>query len=667
VFALQSHAFDMSIPGARWVETEHEARQWIDYYLQRHRETQSLGIDSETTGKDDKLRETVVVWSLSDGATRICLDKKFLGLFKEPILENPDINFDFTNVKFDTWRFGNTGVDLVKAGNWHCTLPQSWLYNENNQGRHGLKECISDYFGRVTPTFQQTFGKVPPRRVDKRTGMLLSKTVEQLIKEKFSTPDGIVGGTDYASLDAYNSFMLRRFFDTQLAQIDTGYGWNLAQYYHTVEVPFSKVLYKMERRGVTVDAGYLKEQGVPMQARMTEIEHEFNRLAGKEVNLDSVHDMRLIFFDILKKESIKKTKGGKTGIKQDSTDAEVLETWAGEGDPWAQLALEYRGISKIKGTYVDGLQHWIDGNYRIHTSLNQTGTVTGRLSSSEPNLQNIPRADEDDFKIREAFIPAAYKRFVVADYEQLEMRLMAHFSGDPKMIDAIQKGMDLHCFTTAEIEGIPYEEVLAAKKVKKKEDLTTRQHELLLKRQNNKSTGFGIIYGIGGPKLAAKLTRETKHFVSEEEGWALINRWLNVFPDVKNYIDQTNRDMERFGFVQVITGRFRRFGDVRNMNRRDAAQAKRQAVNAVIQGTAAECAKYAMIACDRDPELKRLEADMLLQIHDELMFECPDSDEVSDQVQARVKEIMEHPFPGVELRVPLPASAGKGYSWASAK
>lgn len=660
-----SFAFDMSIPVARWVESETEARQWIEYYSKTHHINGGLGLDTETSGRD-KQRDSVIVWSLSDGATRICLDRKYLGLFKEPILENPAVNFDLTNAKFDAHMLANTGIDISKAGEWHCTLPQSWLHNENNQGRHGLKECITDHFRRVTPTFEQTFGKIPPRRVDKRTGMLLSKTVRQLIEEALVDPQKFVNAVDYASLDAYNSHMLRRFFDEQLAQIPCGVWGTLKDYYYLFEVPFTKVLWKMERRGVTVDAGYLREQGFPMGVRLEEIEREFAREAGRIINLDSVRDMRFFFFDHLKKDVIKQTKGGKTGIKNPSTDEEVLETWAGQGDRWAQLALEYRGISKIKGTYVDGLQKWIDPNFRIHTSLNQIGTVTGRLSSSEPNLQNIPRPEEDRFKIREAFIPGERKRFVVADYEQLEMRLMAHFSGDEKMIDAIWKGMDLHCFTTAEMELVPYEEVLAAKKVKNKEDLTPRQHDLLLKRQNNKGTGFGIIYGIGGPKLAAKQTRETKQLITEDEGWNLIERWLAVFPGVKRYIEKTKREMAQTGYVTVLTGRMRRFGDVRNMNRRDAAQADRQAVNSVIQGTAAEIAKQAMIIVERDPVLKELGAVLLLQIHDELMLECPDDPETVEKVKARVKEIMENPFPN-PLRVPLPASVGSGYSWASAK
>ena len=660
----------MSIPGARWVETEHEARQWIDRYLVTSRVNDGLGLDTETTGRN-KTTDSVVVWSISDGDTRLCLDRKFLGLFKEPILENPEIDFDLTDAKFDAHMMANSGIDLTKAGDWRCTLPQSWLSNENNLGRHGLKECITDHFGRTTPTFEQTFGvngKIPPRKVDKRTGQLLSKTIEQLIRDALSDPVRFINSVDYSSLDAYNSTKLRHFFDEKLEGIPTIGSGNLRQYYYDVEVPFTKVLWKMERRGFTVDAGYLREKGGPMQTRMEEIERIFAHAAGWVVNLDSTTDMRWFFFDFLKKDSVKQTKGGKTGIKKESTDEEVLETWAGEGDQWAELALEYRGISKIHGTYVKGLQKWLDPDYRVHTRLNQIGTVTGRLSSSDPNLQNITRPDEDPYKIREAFIPGPRKRLVVADYEQLEMRLMAHFSGDQKMIKAIFDGLDLHCFTTAEMELIPYEEIADAKKQEKKDkaSLSPRQHELLLKRQNNKATGFGIIYGIGGPKLSRKLTRETKHIVTEKQGWDLISHWLDVYPDVRRYIDNTKDDIARYGLVRMFTGRPRRLGDIQSMSRKDASQAERQGVNSVIQGTAAEAAKYSMITIEGDRELKELGAEMLLQVHDELVFEVPDDDGVVADVKERVKEIMEHPFQ-VELRVPLPISIGSGYSWATAK
>lgn len=657
-------SFDMSIPGSVWIDSEHQARQWMTRYLETHRANNGLGIDSETSGLD-KRRDSVIIWSLSDGVTRICLDRKYIGLFKEPILENPQICFDLTNAKFDMHMFANSGADLVKAGEIRDTIVMSWLNNENNTGRHGLKECVADHFGRVTPTFEETFGKIPNKKVDKVTGQLLSKTVGQIIREHIENKDKLISAADYASLDAYNSTMLRHRFDDLLSQINLGWG-SLKDYFYGIEVPFTKVLYKMERRGITLDAGYLRSQAGPMRERMEQIKTEFVHANGALINLNSPDHIRKFFFDKLGKTVIKETKGGKTGIKKPSTDVEVLEIWAGQGDPWAQKLMDYRGIAKIYGTYVEGLQDWLDPAYRIHTSFNQAGTVTGRLSSSEPNLQNIPRPEEDEFRIREAFIGGERKRLLVADYEQLEMRLMAHFSGDVKMIDAIQKGMDLHCYTTAEMEGIPYDDVLAAKKVKKKEDLTEAQKILLLKRQNNKGTGFGIIYGIGGPKLAAKLTRESKHLVTEEEGWSLINKWLNVFPGVRTYIDKTKDSMQAYGYVQVITGRLRRFGDVRNMNRRDASQADRQAVNSVIQGTAAEIAKFSMLKAEGDQEMEKLGCSLLLQVHDELVWEVPDDPEIERLAAKRAKEIMESPFP-YPLSVALPASVGSADTWASAK
>jgi DNA polymerase-1 len=661
--------FDLSIPDGEWIHSEHEARQWINRYLVTAKQNGGLGIDSETTGLD-RVRDSVIIWSLSDYDTRICLDRKYLPLFREPLLENPEIDFDFTNAKFDAHMFANSGVDLTKAGQWRDTIVMSWLRNENNVGRHGLKECTLDLFNRTTPTFEQTFGKI---QTTVKKGEV-KKTVGQMIRDALEDPARREYVIDYASLDAYNTTALRRRFEELLDEERIGWG-TLKDYFYMFEVPFTKVLYKMERRGITVDKGYLSEKRGPMEARMSELETEFIRernsglpegVEPKQFKLKSPAHMRTFFFTHLKKESIKKTKGGKSGIKQDSTDVEVLETWAGEGDEWAMKFLEYRGVQKIHGTYIKGLSACIDEKYRIHTTLNQSGTVTGRLSSSEPNLQNLPRPEEDEFRIRESFIAGEGKVLLVADYEQLEMRLMAHFSGDSKMIDTIRSGKDIHSLTTAEIEMVPYDEVVEAKKVKKKEDLTDRQKELLLKRQNNKGTGFGIIYGIGGPKLANKLTRDTKKFVSEDEGDQLIEKWLSVFPGVKRYIAATKNIMRQQGYVQVFTGRKRRFGEVRMMSRKDASQADRQGVNSIIQGTAAEIAKVAMIRAESDPLLNNLGAMLLLQIHDELIFEVPNDEAVIAQCTERVKEIMEHPFHD-EFAVPLPVSIASAYSWADAK
>ncbi len=666
------HGFDTSIPPGHDVTTESSAVDWLRYFLRSHSANGGLGLDTETTGLDLQ-RDRIIVWSLSDGQERICLPAEFIPIFKEPLLENPHVDFDFTKSKFDCHMFANSGVDLSKAGEWRSTDVQSFLLNENNTGRHGLKECIVDHFGRVTPTFEQTFGKVPPKRVDKNTGRILSKQVGDLVREAFQDPVRRPVAVDYASLDAYNSTTLRTYFDEKLDEIVISSGYTLKDYYYAVEVPFTKVLWKMERRGITIDKGHLLLQKLPMEKRMEEIEKSFSRELQEEMNLKSNKDVRKFFFQHCGKTPTKMTKGGKSGNKQAAIDEEVLDKWAGEGDQWALLALEHRGIAKIDGTYVKGLSKWLDHWYRIHTKLNQTGAVTMRLSSSEPNLQNIPRADSDVYKIREAFVPSELMRLVVADYEQLEMRLMAHFSGDEKMIQAILNGIDLHCLTVAEMYGIPYDEVMAAKKAdkdvksgKRKEPLTKREEELLFYRQAAKATGFGIIYGIGGPHLAYNLTKELKRFVSPEEGVSLIKKWFGVFPGVKEYVNYVHEILWKKGEVQTLVGRFRRFGDLHGMSRMDAARAERQSVNSIIQGTAADIAKRSMLLAEDDKELRELGARMLLQIHDEIIWECPDDDEVVGKVKRRAKQIMENPFPS-PLRVPLPAEVGSGYTWSSAK
>ena len=663
-------AFDMSIPVGHWVDSEVEAKKWLDYFVNASKFT-SLGYDTETTGLNIST-DVVIVWSISDGEERICLPAKFLPMFKEPILENPQVELDGTNMKFDAHMTANSGVDISKVKAWHDTIPQSWLLNENNLGRHGLKECVKDHFGRVTPSFEQTFGKVPPRKVDKATGKVLSKTVGDLIREAFEDPVRRDMAADYASLDAYNSKHLRMYFDGLLSNIPTGYG-TLKDLYHSVEAPFTKVLWRMERRGITVDGGYLRGLQGPMEKEMEGIVRDFSneatRLGGSPVllNLDSVKDVRWFFYTLLAKPQKHMTDGGQTGNKQPSTDHTVLEEWAGEGDEWARKLLRFRSITKTYGTYVLGLQKWIDNQSRIHTTFKQTGAVTGRLASAEPNLQNVPAPDSDEYKIREGFIPGRNKRLYVADYEQLEMRLTSIFTGDKKMIEAINSGLDIHCFTVAEMQNIPYEEVKGAKDAKEaKQKLTPRQKELILRRSGAKAAGFGILYGIGGAKLAADQTRDTGVFMSEEEGKSTIRAWLDVFPYIRDFIEMTKKHIWNYGHVQTVTGRFRRFGDLKGMSKKDRAEAERQSFNSIIQGSASDLAKLAMINIDKDEELNALGYKMLLQVHDEIVGEGPDDDEIAEKIRARKKHLMETAL-GMEMPVKLSCSIGDGYSWATAK
>jgi DNA polymerase I len=665
-------AFDLSLPTPYFPESEYEATQWRNHFLESYKQNDgSLGLDSETSGLV-KHKDIVILWSLSDGVNRICLPSKFIPLYKDAILENPEIAFDLTNAKYDAHMFANTGADISKAGPWHDTVVQSFLWNENNQGRHGLKDCVRDWFGLDRPGFTDIFGKIPIAKKGQH-----KKTTGELIHEAMADPTKKFQAIDYASMDAFDSTRLRARFDMELDQINMYDGMSLKRFFHEVEAPFTKVLWKLERRGFQIDAGYLAALKGPMESRMAEIEKEFCKAVGQLINLNSTNHVRSFFFDFLKKTPVKYTDGGTTGNVQPSVDADVLDEWAGQGCEWSKLLLEHRGIRKIYGTYVVSIMDLLDHNLRVHTSLNQTGAQSGRLSSSDPNLQNIPAAREDKFKIREAFVASAGKKLIVADYAQLEMRLMAHFSNDHKMIKAILDGIDLHCFTVSEMYGIPYEEVIGAVKHEKAngkakdkglpyEPLTQREEDLLLMRQAAKATGFGIIYGIGGPRLAAQLTQMGAKVYSPEEGYKLIDKWFGVFPGVRDFIEMSKKQIQHVGFVQTLTGRFRRAGDVANMTKRDRGQIERTLVNAIIQGSAADIAKASMLRAEADELLKSCGARMLLQVHDELIFEVDDEPTKVDTAKKRLQEIMEDPF-GAPLRVPLPAEVGSAYSWAAAK
>lgn len=665
-------SFDMTIPASVYIDTEAEANEWAEYFHRVGISGVTLGLDTETTGLD-KQKDHVVVWSISDGVHRLCVPVRFLPNFRY-VLEEPRIDFAFTNVKFDTHMLANEGIDLTKAGKWKCTVVQTWLLNENSN-RKGLKECILDVFRRATPTFTDTFGKITKQKVDKKTGALVGETMADVLIRHFSNPQLRTKAADYASLDAYNTKKLCDYREAELAAVNMGQ-MSLLEYFNDIETEFSKTLYRCERRGITLDQGFFKELEGPMLKEMEEISAEFVRgatlLTGSPVvfNIASGPQISWFFYTVLQKPVTKWTKGGTSGKKSPCTDSEVIEAWAEDGCQWARKLIRYRDLAKNYSTYVTSLQDYLDRNFRIHTNLNHTGTVTGRLSSSGPNLQNIPAGDK--YSLRSGFISGFRKVLIVADYEQVEMRLMAHLANDLKMIDAINTGIDLHCFTVSQMHKIPYEEVIAAKKAEGKvkdgllDKLTDRQVWLLNQRKAAKRVGFGIIYGIGGGKLAHDLSIELNEELSREDGDRLIEQWLDVFPAIRQYIDDSQYYMAKDGYVQTLLGRFRRFGDVKNMQRKDRSRANRQAVNATVQGSAADIAKLAMILIDNDAELKEYGAELLLQVHDELIVECDDIPEVVVKAKARVKYLMENAL-GVPLRVPITCSIHSGYTWAEAK
>jgi DNA polymerase I len=635
-----------------------------------------VAVDTETTGLDI-VNDEVVLWSLSDGKHRWCIPRDMLPVF-EPLLTDPQIIKIATNAKFDLHMLANSG--LVMEGPIWDTVVMDWLLDENRIGRHGLKQCVTDYnILPNMPDFQETFGPYYQAEYGKKR---IPKKGNEVAKALLAAPQDVQ--TEYASLDAWASFRLAELLKDKLAQVKYEKGFSAWDHFIEVEVPFTRVLWDMERAGICVSGGYLDDIKEPMDDALATMLADFVAEAGRPINPRSVIQLREVFFEKEEDENgdtiwtdpfgdapRKMTKGGTSGNPMPSLDKEVLADWAGRGNELAKILRAYRDMSKIHGTYVVGLSGWLDDYSRIHSTFNQTGTVTGRLSSRDPNLQNIPRPGKDPFFIRGAFTVYPGKILLVLDYQQLEMRLMAHYSGDEAMVEAILDGKDLHSFTVSQMGmGATYDDVVAAKKAA---NPTKWQEELLELRQAAKAVGFGLIYGIGEVLLGKNLGlpildrydkgryRQTCPKAAE-----LTRAYFKVFPGVKAFIKDTKSYAHRTGYVQTLAGRMRRLPDINSRNRMLSSQAERQAVNSVIQGSAGDIAKVAMIMAAKNERLAELGVKMLLQIHDELVFELPDRSDVREEALEIIKDIMENPF-DEPLDVPLPVDGDFGYTWGDAK
>lgn len=652
-----------TIPDAEWVDTEQQLAS-VCQYLHNSGKQNGLAFDTETTGLSI-WSDIPLMLSFSDGIRRVAMMAEWLHhpWVKDGLLQNKDITKILTNAKFDMHMAANAGVEL--KGPVHDTLVKSWLHNENRFG-HGLKDTARDYCGIKMVEFKEVF---PMRKGTARTP---GETPGEAIRRVLADPAGRAKAIEYSGLDAFGSHRVNSYLNARLQEESIGNNWTLFDHFLTWEAPFTQTLWNMERRGFTICTGHLRTQKGPMERAMLDIEGQIAKMAGWVVNINSTPQLRRLFFEQLGYKPLKMTDGGTTGNKQPSTDEEVLQSFVEAGCPFSKLIMEHRKISKIYGTYIEGLLGWVDNDLRIHTTLKQGGTVTGRLSSADPNLQNIPRLKTDKFRIREAFTAAPGKKLVVADYDQLEMKLMAHFSGDPRMVEAIASGKDLHCVTVALMFGENYDEVIAAKKSKSP---TPEQEILLMKRQSAKAVGFGLIYGIGPGKLAGQLTDELKRLVSKEEAQNDIKRYFAAFPGVDSFIKATHQACHRTEFVQTLLGRKRRLPQINARGGSGAdedakgivAEARRQSVNSIIQGTASDVAKAAMLRAEHDEVMRSLGATLLMQIHDELIWEVDDHPEIIAGVRKRAKEIMEDPFPGFKLNVPLTTEAHDGYTWAESK
>jgi DNA polymerase-1 len=440
-----------------------------------------------------------------------------------------------------------------------------------------------------------------------------------------------VGDSRLAAYAAERVEIARRMAEVMAQELAAG---SLAKVYTEIEAPLVPVLLRMEEAGILLDVDYLRAMSVELGAEIAGLEGEIYKQAGETFNLNSPQQLGVILFEKMGLPALKKTQ--KT--KSYSTGAETLEELARRGYPIAQLLLRYRELTKLKSTYIDSLPELVGADGRIHTRFNQAVAATGRLSSTNPNLQNIPVRTELGQRIRRAFIAPPGQVLLVADYSQIELRILAHIAEERALIDAFAAGEDIHRATAAVVLGVAPELVNAEQ------------------RRAAKTINFGILYGMSAYGLSTELG------ISSKEADRFITAYMGQYPGVKRYMEETLESAEREGKVETLYGRVRWMPDIKSKNWNLRENARRMAINARIQGTAADILKLAMIAVDRRLRDEQPGAHLLLTVHDELVLEVPE--EQAEAVAAIVKAEME----GVaDLKVPLVVDAGWGKSWYEAK
>ena len=507
------------------------------------------------------------------------------------------------NLKYDSHIFANHGVDL--RGIVHDTLLESYVFESHRS--HDMDSLALRHLNRKTISFQDVCGK--------GASQIGFDQVE------------ISRATEYAAEDADITLQLHQRMWPQVAE-DKG----LTFVYENIELPTAVVLQKIERNGVLIDPDLLAKQSNELGKRMLEIEQNAYVLAGQPFNLNSPKQIGEIFFEKLKLPVVKKTPSGSP-----STDEEVLQKLA-EDYPLPKVLLEYRGLSKLKSTYTDKLPKMIDPTTgRVHTNYAQAVAVTGRLASNDPNLQNIPIRNAEGRRIREAFVAAPGNVIVSADYSQIELRIMAHISGDENMLQAFADGEDIHRATAAEIFGI------------ERADVDSEQ------RRYAKVINFGLIYGMSAFGLAGNLG------IERSAAQSYIEKYFSRFSGVKRYMDETRLEAKARGYVQTVFGRRLWLPEINSPNGPRRQGAERAAINAPMQGTAADLIKLAMIAVQGWLETEKLQSKMIMQVHDELVLEVPETELAL--VREKLPELMRNV---AQLKVPLIAEVGVGKNWDEA-
>ncbi len=532
-----------------------------------------------------------------------------INLFKK-ILEEPSIIKVGHNIKYDMLIFSqnkNGGINLYPV---HDTMCMSYVTDANRYS-HKLDSLVKDFFDHETIKYDDVCGKGS----------------KQVTFDKIHPNDAL----NYAAEDA--DFCLRIF----TALKEELFVSKLNSVYERIERPLINVIANMEKEGILIDKGTLNALSIEFQDKLILLQKEIFELCGEEFNIASPKQLGEILFEKLNLPQDKKLKTGNY-----STSISVLEGLSTKGFKIADLIIEWRTLSKLKSTYTDALQESINKETkRVHTSYSMASASTGRLASTNPNLQNIPIRTSDGRRIREAFISKDGYKLISADYSQIELRLMAHAANETEMIKAFNENVDIHSQTASKVFGIPIEDL---------------DSEI---RRSAKAINFGIIYGISAFGLSKQLS------CSQSEAKNFIESYFDQFPKIKSFMDEMIENAKMNGYVETFFGRRIPIKGINSKNFQERSFAERQSINAPIQGSAADIIKRAMIKIHNVFQEKSIESKMLLQVHDELVFECP-KDEINDVSKLIKKEMEQANLPLFPLNVPIVVDFGEAKNWSEA-
>ncbi|MBL1142254.1 MAG: DNA polymerase I [Proteobacteria bacterium] len=589
----------------------------LDKWIDKLEKADLVSIDTETTSLD-YMRARIVGISFAvteNSAAYIPLQHDYAGVPEQlplnetleklkPIIEDENKKKIGQNLKYDLEVFANHDIKL--RGIEHDTMLESYVVNSTS-GRHDMDTLAHSYLDIETIHYEDVAGK----------------GAKQIPFNQVSIEEA----TPYAAEDAEIVLKLHRVLSSSLKKHKT-----LQQVYKTIEMPLLPVLASIEQNGVIIDSDMLLQQSHELQSRMQEIEMEAHDLAGETFNIGSPKQIQTILYEKMNLPVLSKTPKG-----QPSTAESVLQELA-EEYKLPKLILEHRSVNKLRSTYTEKLPQMINPETgRVHTSYHQAVTATGRLSSSNPNLQNIPIRTPEGRKIRLAFVPPKGYTMVAADYSQIELRIMAHLSGDKSLLDAFDKGLDIHRTTAAEVFATAID------------DVTNDQ------RRAAKAINFGLIYGMSAFGLAKQLG------IGRSEAKEYIDLYFNRYPSVKSFMDDTREKAKQDGYVETVYHRRLYLPEINARNAARRQYAERTAINAPMQGTAADIIKLAMINIDNWLHESKFDAKMIMQVHDELVFEV-----ATAKLEGFIKEIDHRMTENGKLKVPLVVDIGHGSNWDEA-